>query len=125
MAVKKSELYTSLRSSCDELRGGMDASQYKDYVLTLLFIKYVTDRFKGDPDAQIVIPEKGGSFDDLVEAKGRSDIGDRINKVIRKLADENIKNSFVVILKLERAIDNRKVTKSTTKFYISISYQRN
>ena len=123
MAVKKSELYTSLRSSCDELRGGMDASQYKDYVLTLLFIKYVT--FKGDPDAQIEIPEKGGSFDDLVEAKGRSDIGDRINKVIRKLADENIKNSFVVILKLERAIDNKKVTKSTTKFYISISYQRN
>ena len=109
MAVKKSELYTSLRSSCDELRGGMDASQYKDYVLTLLFIKYVTDRFKGDPDAQIEIPEKGGSFDDLVEAKGRSDIGDRINKVIRKLADENIKNSFVVILKLERAIDNKKV----------------
>ena len=125
MAGKKSELYTSLRSSCDELRGGMDASQYKDYVLTLLFIKYVTDRFKGDPDAQIEIPEKGGSFDDLVEAKGRSDIGDRINKVIRKLADENIKNSFVVILKLERAIDNKKVTKSTTKFYISISYQRN
>ena len=74
MAVKKSELYTSLRSSCDELRGGMDASQYKDYVLTLLFIKYVTDRFKGDPDAQIEIPEKGGSFDDLVEAKGRSDL---------------------------------------------------
>ena len=63
MAVKKSELYTSLRSSCDELRGGMDASQYKDYVLTLLFIKYVTDRFKGDPDAQIEIPEKGGSFE--------------------------------------------------------------
>lgn len=125
MAVKKSELYTSLRSSCDELRGGMDASQYKDYVLTLLFIKYVTDRFKGDPDVQIEIPEKGGSFDDLVEAKGRSDIGDRINKVIRKLADENIKNSFVVMLKLERAIDNKKVTKSTTKFYISISYQRN
>ena len=125
MAVKKSELYTSLRSSCDELRGGMDASQYKDYVLTLLFIKYVTDRFKGDPDVQIEIPEKGGSFDDLVEAKGRSDIGDRINKVIRKLADENIKNSFVVILKLERAIDNKKVTKSTIKFYISISYQRN
>lgn len=56
MAVKKSELYTSLWSSCDELRGGMDASQYKDYVLTLLFIKYVTDRFKGDPDAQIEIP---------------------------------------------------------------------
>lgn len=89
MAVKKSELYTSLWSSCDELRGGMDASQYKDYVLTLLFIKYVTDRYKGDPDAEIEIPQKGGSFDDLIAAKGKSDIGDRINKVIRKLADAN------------------------------------
>ena len=33
MAIKKSELYSSLWKSCDELRGGMDASQYKDYVL--------------------------------------------------------------------------------------------
>ncbi|WP_313530750.1 type I restriction-modification system subunit M [Anaerotignum sp.] len=89
MAVKKSELYNSLWRSCDELRGGMDASLYKNYILTLLFVKYVTDRFKGDPDAQIEIPEAGGSFDDLVAAKHKTDIGDRINKVIRKLADEN------------------------------------
>ena len=102
MAVKKSELYTSLRSSCDELRGGMDASQYKDYVLTLLFIKYVTDRFKGDPDVQIEIPEKGGSFDDLVEAKGRSDIADRINKVIRKLADKKLFCGYTKIRKSNR-----------------------
>jgi len=34
MTIKKSELYSSLWASCDELRGGMDASQYKDYVLT-------------------------------------------------------------------------------------------
>lgn len=89
MAVKKSELYNSLWRSCDELRGGMDASLYKNYILTLLFVKYVTDRFKGDPDAQIEIPEVGGSFDDLIAAKHKTDIGDRINKVIRKLADEN------------------------------------
>jgi type I restriction enzyme M protein len=44
VALKKSELYSSLWSSCDELRGGMDASQYKDYVLVLLFIKYVSVR---------------------------------------------------------------------------------
>ena len=88
MAVKKSELYTSLWSSCDELRGGMDASLYKDYVLTLLFVKYVTDRFKGDQDAEIEIPT-GGSFDDLIAAKGKSDIGDKINKVISKLAEAN------------------------------------
>jgi hypothetical protein len=43
MALKKSELYSSLWASCDELRGGMDASQYKDYVLVLLFVKYVAN----------------------------------------------------------------------------------
>ncbi|MDR2633427.1 MAG: type I restriction-modification system subunit M N-terminal domain-containing protein [Treponema sp.] len=39
MAVKKTELYRSLWASCDKLRGGMDASQYKDYILILLFVK--------------------------------------------------------------------------------------
>ncbi len=45
MALKKSQLYSSLWQSCDELRGGMDASQYKDYILTLLF-KYVSDKYE-------------------------------------------------------------------------------
>ena len=49
MALKKTELYSSLWASCDELRGGMDASQYKDYVLTFLFMKYVSDKYKDDP----------------------------------------------------------------------------
>jgi hypothetical protein len=57
MAIKKSELYSSLWSSCDELRGGMDASQYKDYVLVLLFIKYVSDKYAGQPFAPITIPQ--------------------------------------------------------------------
>ena len=56
MALKKSELYSSLWSSCDELRGGMDAGQYKDYVLVLLFIKYVSDKYAGQPYAPITIP---------------------------------------------------------------------
>ena len=43
MAVKKTELYSSLWASCDKLRGGMDSSEYKDYILTLLFMKYVTE----------------------------------------------------------------------------------
>jgi type I restriction enzyme M protein len=70
MALKKSELYSSLWSSCDELRGGMDASRYKDYVLVLLFIKYVSDKFAGAPYASITIPP-GASFQDMVALKGK------------------------------------------------------
>ena len=55
MAIKKSELYSSLWQSCDELRGGMDASQYKDYVLVLLFVKYVSDKYAGVPYAPITM----------------------------------------------------------------------
>ena len=81
MALKKSELYSSLWSGCDELRGGMDASQYKDYVLVLLFVKYVSDKFAGKPFAPITIPA-GASFADMVALKGKADIGDQINKKI-------------------------------------------
>lgn len=88
MALKKSELYSSLWKSCDELRGGMDASQYKDYVLALLFIKYVSDRYAGVEDALIEVPD-GGSFQDIVALKGDKEIGDKINKIIAKLAEAN------------------------------------
>ncbi len=88
MAIKKSELYSSLWQSCDELRGGMDASQYKDYILTLLFVKYVSDKYAGDPHATLVVPE-GGSFANMVRLKGDKEIGDKINKIIGRLADEN------------------------------------
>jgi type I restriction enzyme M protein len=88
MAIKKSELYSSLWKSCDQLRGGMDASQYKDYILILLFVKYVSDKAKADPDALIEVPE-GGSFDDMVRLKETTGIGDNINKIIGKLADAN------------------------------------
>ena len=80
MAIKKSDLYSSLWQSCDELRGGMDASQYKDYVLVLLFVKYISDKYAGQPFAQIIIPE-GASFADMVALKGSSDIGDQINLI--------------------------------------------
>ncbi|EHK6275606.1 TPA: type I restriction-modification system subunit M [Escherichia coli] len=88
MAIKKTELYSSLWASCDELRGGMDASQYKDYVLTMLFMKYVSDKYKGDPYGMIVVPP-GASFDDMVALKGDKEIGDKINKIISALAEEN------------------------------------
>jgi type I restriction enzyme M protein len=88
MALKKSDLYRSLWQSCDELRGGMDASQYKDYILTLLFVKYVTDKAKSDPNSLIDVPP-GGSFEDMVALKGDTEIGDRINKIIGRLAEAN------------------------------------
>ena len=88
MAIKKTELYSSLWSSCDGLRGGMDASQYKDYVLTLLFMKYVSDKFAADPNSLITVP-RGASFADMVALKGDKEIGDRINKIISALAEEN------------------------------------
>ena len=74
MAVKKSELYSSLWASCDSLRGGMDSSQYKDYILTLLFVKYVSDKFKGVDYGAIDVPD-GGSFDDMLALIGNKNIG--------------------------------------------------
>lgn len=88
MALKKSDLYSSLWASCDQLRGGMDASQYKDYILTLLFVKYVSDKAKTDPNSLIEVPA-GGSFDDMLAAKGDKEIGDRFNKIIATLAEAN------------------------------------
>jgi len=88
MAIKKSELYSSLWKSCDELRGSMDASQYKDYVLVLLFVKYVSDKYAGQKDAMVEVP-KGGGFADMVALKGNKEIGDKINKIISKLAEAN------------------------------------
>lgn len=81
MAIKKTELYSSLWASCDELRGGMDASQYKDYVLTMLFVKYISDKYKGDPYGAITVPD-GATFDDMIALIGNPEIGDKINKQI-------------------------------------------
>lgn len=88
MAIKKSELYSSIWKSCDELRGSMDASQYKDYVLVLLFVKYVSDKYAGQPYAPVVVPE-GGSFADMQAAKGKTNIGERLNTVVTALAKAN------------------------------------
>lgn len=88
LKLRKSDLYGSLWKSCDELRGGMDASQYKDYILTLLFVKYVSDKRKADAESLIDIPP-GGSFDDMVALKGDKEIGDKVNKIVAKLAEAN------------------------------------
>ena len=91
MAIKKSDLYSSLWASCDELRGGMDASQYKDYVLFMLFIKYISDKYANYDgfEPPVVIPQ-GASFKDMAALKGKADIGDKINtQVIQPLIDAN------------------------------------
>lgn len=108
MAIKKSELYSSLWKSCDELRGGMDASQYKDYILPLLFIKYVSDKYANDEDALITIPE-GASFDDLVKMKGKDGIGDYINKKV--LAPIDRENGFNMLSKMADFNDEDKLGK--------------
>lgn len=88
MSIKKSQLYSSIWQGCDELRGGMDASQYKDYVLVLLFVRYVSDKHAGKKNQLVDIPD-GGGFADLIELKGKPDIGEGINLVLRNLAEAN------------------------------------
>ena len=89
MFNKKSELYSSIWQSCDELRGGMDASQYKDYVLVLLFVTYISDKYAGVPYAEITVP-LGASFKGMVALKGTPNIGDDINKkIIAPIAEAN------------------------------------
>lgn len=87
MAIKKTELYSSLWASCDELRGGMDASLYKDYVLTLLFLKYVSDKFKAKT-GMIDLPN-GTTFDDIVALKNTPNIGDKLNIILKQIAEAN------------------------------------
>jgi hypothetical protein len=94
MPIKKSELYSWLWKSCDELRGGMDASQYKDYVLVLLFMKYVSDKAASQKGYLLDVP-KGGSFADMVALKGDKEIGDKINKIIAKLAEANDRKGVI------------------------------
>lgn len=88
MAVKKSELYSTLWKCCDELRGGMDASQYKDYVLVILFVKYISDKSRSDEGFDIDIPE-GCYFEDFVALKGNPNIGEEMNKKMAALAEAN------------------------------------
>ena len=86
--MKKSELYSLLWEACNKLRGGVEPARYKDYVLILLFFKYVSDRYKGQPFAEFTISQ-GASFDDLITAKGRSDVGERVDKIIQKFLEDN------------------------------------
>ena len=86
--MKKSELYSLLWEACNKLRGGVEPARYKDYVLVLLFFKYVSDRYKGQPFAEFKISD-GASFDDLIKAKGKSDVGERVDKILQKFLEDN------------------------------------
>lgn len=97
MALKKSELYSSLWASCDALRGGMDASQYKDYVLVMLFLKYVSDKAEIDPNALIEVPY-GCSFREIAALKGQKDIGEKIDIAIGKIAEENALQNVIDVV---------------------------
>ncbi len=100
MAIKKSELYSSLWASCDKLRGSMEPSQYKDYVLVLLFVKYVSDKYANDLNALIYIPE-GGSFKDMQALKGQKDIGEKIDMAITALAKENDLENVIDVISFQ------------------------
>lgn len=88
MAIKKSEIYSQIWAACDKLRGGVEPARYKDYILTLLFIKYVSDCSKSNRNLDIIVP-RGGSFDDIAKLKRTKNIGEGINVVIGKLAKKN------------------------------------
>lgn len=88
MAIKKSQLYSTLWEACNALRGGMDASQYKDYVLVVLFLKYISDKAKTDPDTLIEVPE-GCSFEDILKLKGKPNIGEKMNIILEQIAEKN------------------------------------
>ncbi|MGL2431831.1 type I restriction-modification system subunit M [Helicobacter pylori] len=88
MAIKKSELYSSLWAGADSLRGGMDASEYKNYVLNLLFLKYISDKAKNNRDSEIEVPQ-GCFYEDILALEGDKEIGDKLNKIIAKIAERN------------------------------------
>ena len=93
--------------ACDTLRGTIDPTQYKDYILVLLFLKYVTDlvadqrdrylKEYGGDEARVERAMKrerfvlapGCTFSALYAQRTEPDIGDRINKVLERIEDDN------------------------------------
>jgi type I restriction enzyme M protein len=94
-------------AACDTFRGAVDPAQYKDYILVMLFLKYISDlwndhlqtyrkQFGGDETRirrrlereRFVLPE-GASFYDLHEARTEANIGELINMALEKIEDQN------------------------------------
>ncbi|MBQ3694095.1 MAG: SAM-dependent DNA methyltransferase [Synergistaceae bacterium] len=88
MPVKKSELYSLLWEACNKLRGGVEPARYKDYVLVLLFFKYISDKYNNDPYSDFTVPE-GASFETLINAKGKKEVGETVNKTLQRFLEAN------------------------------------
>ncbi len=90
MALKKSEIYSTLTKCANKLRSnsGIGAESFKNYVLILLFLKYVSDKLKSGDKKGLTIPE-GCTFDDIVALKGKKNIGEKINEIISAISEKN------------------------------------
>lgn len=90
MAIKKSEIYSTLTKCANKLRSnsGIGAESFKNYVLIILFLKYISDKVKSGDNTVLEIPE-GCYFEDIVDLKGKKTIGDSLNKIIEKISAAN------------------------------------
>lgn len=86
MVIKKSELYSFLWVGVDSLRGGMDVSEYKNYVLNLFFLKYISDKVRNNNFSEIEVLE-GCFYEDIFVLEGDKEIGDKFNKIIVKIVE--------------------------------------
>jgi len=105
--ITQSDINKIVWKACDTFRGVIDPSQYKDYILTMLFIKYVSDvhkdiydknfeKYKGDLERveramrheRFVVP-KECTFDYLHERRNEPNIGELINIALNALEEAN------------------------------------
>ena len=111
MAIKKSQLYSTLWESCNALRGSMDASQYKDYVQMILFVKYLSDKVRKG-QMELDVPD-GCYFEDFVALKQNPHIGEKINEKLEAIREAN--TAFIGGLTLPNFNDDTKLGSGKTK----------
>lgn len=110
MAIKKSQLYATLWDSCNALRGTMDASQYKNYVLIMLFAKYLSDK-EQQGEIELEVPD-GCHFSDFIALKQNEHIGEQLNIRFEKIVEAN--QAFLGTLKLPSFNDEANLGKGKT-----------
>ena len=106
--VEQDQINNTLWAACDTFRGAFDSSEYKNYILVFMFLKYLSDVWKdkkaeyqeqygGDEELlkrkmkreRFVLPEDC-TFDYLYQHRNDSDIGEKIDKVLAKIEDQNL-----------------------------------